>query len=680
LSGSADNTLKLWDVNSGRQIRTFKGHSHYVFSVAFSPDGRLALSGSFDQTLKLWDVNSGREIRTFKGHSHYVLSVAFSPDGRLALSGSADNTLKLWDVNSGREIRTFKGHSSLVFSVAFSPDGRLALSASSDKTFKLWDVNSGREIRTFKGHSHSVRAVAFSPDGRLALSGSYDKTLKLWDVNSGRQIYTFKGHSKYVNAVAFSPDGRLALSGSYGTLKLWDVNSRREIRTFKGHSNWVFSVAFSPDGRLALSGSDDGSSRLWNVQTGDEIAQMVGFYDGEWVTVTGQGYYVASSTKAEERINVRTGQNQVSGIAPYRNQFKRSDLVAAILQAGTLDRQPPRIEVYSKQRSVENELVLDTYNYTLRGRAIDQSKIATVTVNRKRVYPIDNKGNFSYNLPLQAGKNPVQITATDIFDNTAQKKITLAYSPSPHKTVASNHYALIIGINDYQDPNVTDLDTAVNDAQAVANQLRNHYHFKVTTLINAQATRGGILQAFDQMAKQAQPDDNLLVYYAGHGQRDLRKDKAYWFPVDARREAEYTWIIADRITAYMKSSQATNVLVIADSCYSGAITKQRNFYMPGSWHNPNERHRSLNQLNKTKSRILIASGGDQPVSDGKGKHSLFAQALIEGLKASTQDFTAHELFIHVQQRVAGSSSQLPGIHFIMNSGHQGGDFVFEPRQ
>ncbi len=245
--------------------------------------------------------------------------------------------------------------------------------------------------------------------------------------------------------------------------------------------------------------------------------------------------------------------------------------------------------------------------------------------------------------------------------------------------MASNNYALIIGINDYQDANVTDLDTAVNDVQAVAKLLKNHYGFQVTTLINAQATRRGLVQTFERLAKQARANDNLLVYYAGHGQRDLQKDKAYWFPVDANVNYEGSWIIADRITAYMKGSQATNVLVIADSCYSGKIAKQRNFYMPGSWQNQNERRRSLAQLNKTQSRILIASGGNQPVSDGQGgKHSLFAQALINGLKTSKADFTAHELFILIQQRVAGNSSQLPEIHFITNSGHDGGDFVFEP--
>jgi hypothetical protein len=431
---------------------------------------------------------------------------------------------------------------------------------------------------------------------------------------------------------------------------------------------------------LALSGSSDGSSRLWHLQTGDEIAHMVGFTDGEWATVTKQGYYVASSRKAEERINVRTGPTQVSGIAPYRRQFKRADLVAAILQAGKLDRQPPRIQVYSKQRSVENELVLDTYRYTLRGRAIDDSKIATVTVNGKPVYEIDPQGYFNQDLPLQVGQNRVHITATDIFDNTARKTLTLNNSPKSHQTVAGDNYALVIGINDYQHHKVTDLDTAVNDALAVATRLRNDYHFKVTTLINAQATRYGILQAFSQMAEQAQAQDNLLVYYAGHGQRHRRMDKAYWFPVDAQPNAEYTWIMADRITGYMKSSQATHVLVIADSCYSGALSKTRNV----PWlSNPEAQRRAIARFKQTKSRILIASGGDKPVSDGDGgKHSIFAEAMIEGLdlfKAFEQDFTAHDLFLYVRQHVAGNSSQLPGIHYIRNSGHKEGDFVFELR-
>ena len=265
----------LYDQSS----RTFAGHKGDVMSVAFSPDGRSALSGSSDDTLKLWDVATGKEIRSFAKHVNPVISVAFSPDGRSALSGSSDNTVKLWDVATGKEIRTFAGNTDPVTSVAFSPDGHSALSSGADHTFKLWDVATGKEIHSFAGHSNSVNRVAFSPDGRSALSGSADKTLKLWDVATGKEIRTYAGNARPVTSVAFSPDGRSALSSSADTFKLWDLAAGKEIRTFEGHTDFVTAVAFSPDGRTALSGSDDKTLKLWDVATGKEIRTFVGHSD-----------------------------------------------------------------------------------------------------------------------------------------------------------------------------------------------------------------------------------------------------------------------------------------------------------------------------------------------------------------------------------------------------------------
>jgi len=303
LSGSSDDTLKLWNVSSGAEIRTFQGHTDSVRSVAFSPDGSYALSGSNDGTLKLWEVSSGDEIRTFQGHTGWVQSVAFSPDGRYALSGSQDKTLKLWKVSSGDEIRTFQGHTGWVESVAFSPDGRYALSGSQDKTLKLWDVSSGAEIRTFQGHTYTVYSVAFSPDGRYALSGSRlfgsnDGTLKLWDVSSGAEIRTFQGHIGSVMSVAFSPDGRYALSGSFDeTVKLWEVSSGAEIRTFQGHIGSVYSVAFSPDGRYALSGSFDEIVKLWEVSSGAEIRTLGYSHKIYAIAISPDGRYALSGSR-----------------------------------------------------------------------------------------------------------------------------------------------------------------------------------------------------------------------------------------------------------------------------------------------------------------------------------------------------------------------------------------------
>jgi WD40 repeat protein len=281
--------LKLWDINTGRLIRTFSGHGNLVNSVAFSPDGKQVLSGSSDSTVRLWDVASGSEIRTFRGHSigKGVTSVAFSPDGKQVLSGSSDSTVRLWDVASGSEIRTFRGHSigSVhhnpygVTSVAFSPDGRQIVSGSYDFTVKLWDVATGQEIKTFSGHTRGVTSVAFSPDGKQIISGSNDNTVKLWDATTGKEIRTFAGRagSGSVNSVAFSPDGRQIISGSdYGNIKLWDVTTGSEIKNFSTNSDYISSVCFSPDGSHIISGSKDKIVKLFDVATGREIRVFEG--------------------------------------------------------------------------------------------------------------------------------------------------------------------------------------------------------------------------------------------------------------------------------------------------------------------------------------------------------------------------------------------------------------------
>ncbi|MCA2850257.1 MAG: hypothetical protein IM455_06195 [Microcystis sp. M076S1] len=312
VSGSDDKTIKLWNVETGKEIRTLYGHDNSVTSVNFSPDGKTLVSGSDDNTIKLWNVETGQEIRTLYGHDSYVSSVNFSPDGKTLVSGSYDKTIKLWDVETGQEIRTLYGHDSYVWSVNFSPDGKTLVSGSNDKTIKLWNVETGQEIRTLKGHDSSVYSVNFSPDGKTLVSGSYDKTIKLWDVETGQEIRTLYGHDSYVWSVNFSPDGKTLVSGSDDkTIKLWNVETGQEIRTLKGHDSSVWSVNFSPDGKTLVSGSWDKTIKLWNVETGQEIRTLKG-HDSSVLSVNfspdGKTLVSGSDDKTIKLWNVETGQ------------------------------------------------------------------------------------------------------------------------------------------------------------------------------------------------------------------------------------------------------------------------------------------------------------------------------------------------------------------------------------
>jgi formylglycine-generating enzyme required for sulfatase activity/calcineurin-like phosphoesterase family protein len=235
------------------------------------------------------------------------------------------------------------------------------------------------------------------------------------------------------------------------------------------------------------------------------------------------------------------------------------------------------------------------------------------------------------------------------------------------------YYALVIGNNDYR--YIRKLQTAVNDAQVVEKALRETFGFKTRLLLNAD--RDQILAALIDYRRTLDENANLLIYYAGHGHYDRDVDKAYWIPVDAQSDSNLKWISADDITTDIKGTPARHVLIISDSCYSGMMTREANVGLA-----PKERERYIEKMRSGKSRILMASGGDEPVTDSGGSgHSVFAAALLDGFRQIGEDvFTSSELFYqYVSERVAGNSDQAPEYSPIRNSGHQSGDFVFVRR-
>jgi WD40 repeat protein len=189
--------------------------------VAFSPNGTLALSGSGnrygeskDNTIRVWNVQTGAEIRRFTGHSDAVVAAQVHPDGRSILSASRDGLVILWDIESGKEIIRFAALGGRLWSLALSGDGRRALTGSDDGDLRLWDVERGQELRRLRGHKTWVASVAISPDGRLAASGSGppEQAAIIWDIESGKAVRTIE-ETNTVGAIAFDPSGRRILTG-----------------------------------------------------------------------------------------------------------------------------------------------------------------------------------------------------------------------------------------------------------------------------------------------------------------------------------------------------------------------------------------------------------------------------------------------------------------------------------
>lgn len=285
-SASEDNTVRLWDVGTGKNDATLQ-HSAPVESVAFSPDGQTLASGGIANTIWLWNVKTRKVTSTFQA-PHWVMSLTFSPDGKTLASGHCVNKIYLWEVATGKPKAILQREElAMIHSVAFSPDGSLLAAATgNDATWVssagigLWTVATGREKAFLKGHTGPVNSVAFSPDGRTLASGSYDNTIRFWDPATGNNTAIMKAVPKIsitvngsstvgvavsANSIAFSPDGRtLAVGNGDSTVGLWDVATRRSIAVLRGHVG-LTTVAFSPDGKILAVGNLDGTIKLWMI-------------------------------------------------------------------------------------------------------------------------------------------------------------------------------------------------------------------------------------------------------------------------------------------------------------------------------------------------------------------------------------------------------------------------------
>lgn len=276
-TGSADNTVKIWDGERGELLRTLSGHEADIFAVAISPDGRTLASASYDAKIKIWDVARGALLQTLLGHSRAVTAVAFSPDGKRLASASRDSTVKIWDAERWHPIHTLRGHGDRVYSTVFSPDGQFLASAGEDAVIRIWNTKTGIALGTLAGHSKAVNSIAFSPDGRLLASASDDSTVKIWFSGTWTLLHTLIGYEGEINVGVFSLDGKaLASASADGTVKIWDTETWQLSQTFDDSQFAVLSLAFHPDGKKLLSARADNSVTCWDLERGQSIFELSG--------------------------------------------------------------------------------------------------------------------------------------------------------------------------------------------------------------------------------------------------------------------------------------------------------------------------------------------------------------------------------------------------------------------
>jgi WD40 repeat protein len=655
VAGGADHTVRVWSIANGHTLRTIPAHDSWVGAVVFTPDNHKVASRGGDQTIRLWDIITGRQLRSFAvaGPAADSASIAISPDGTTLAAASA-NIVKLWSLGDGRALGALTGHGAAVEAVAFAPDGLMLASADERGTIKLWSLTSRAALRTLTGHTSWVGSVAFSPDGQMLASGGGDRTVRLWEVASGRELHTLLGHTAPVTAVAFAAKGSvLASSDESAVIRLWDIPSGRELHTLRGHTDLVESVAFSPDGRLLASASLDSTIRLWDVAGGTERLRLIAFRgDGGSLEITPAGYYDYQGSGAERFLNVRVGE-EVSGIDAYRERFYRPDLVRMALAGQKLpDSLPtlravkpaPDVALLDVPPEVQSDGVDLNVRIKDRGGGIGEVRTlvngSTVTALQGRdlgIARVAGAPTRTIHVGLVSGSNDIQVIAFNadgsVHSNPAEATVLARYSTTGKPQL----YALVVGINDFENSNLH-LRFAVDDAAAVAAILQRRAAplfdgVHVEQLTTPKATRKAALLGALARYRTIAPGDVFLFYAASHGtveDENLANQEYFLIPSDVdsispdaiRRDA----LSQNELREMVSSIPATRKFLLLDTCHSGAMGDEV------ATSTQDLEKRAMNVLSTAMgSGILSASTSDQEALEGQDGHGLFTWALLQGL-------------------------------------------------
>ncbi|ETO04230.1 G-protein beta WD-40 repeats containing protein [Reticulomyxa filosa] len=294
---------------SSKLLKTFTGHNGLVYSIDYSTfdGGQFIYSGSHDNTICVWDVETNSRIQVFNGHSEPVYSVKFSPyhyhnhRRHVICSSSSDQTIRFWYIKDNKQFQIFENNFGWVGDIEFSPfnGGRYLCSGYGNSKINLSDVETSKSLHVLNGHLGSILCVNFSPlqsnnnasnesnsigiiggNGYTICSGSLDKTIRIWDIETAKQLSVFEGHGSFVNSVKYGSNELIntILSGSADkSVRLWDIRSGQQIQVFNGHTNSINSVEYSPflvknkeidiSSNVLCSGSFDNTIRFWDARS-----------------------------------------------------------------------------------------------------------------------------------------------------------------------------------------------------------------------------------------------------------------------------------------------------------------------------------------------------------------------------------------------------------------------------
>ena len=672
--------------------RTFFETNHQIYHAVFSDKGNYIVTTGSDNSVILWNAETGIIYRTLVGLKKRPNIAFYSEDNNYVLSGGEDMRVTLWDPVTLKVSATFEGHTGSIKALDVSPDGNSLVSGSSDNTIRVWDIRSNDLIYELKAHKKEINAVQFSPDGTKLVSGSADNRLILWSIKNGSIIASTDAHKGWIRDVKFIPDGtRIASCGDDKLIKIWNTGDLSHISTFSGHKEWVQTIDITPDGKHLISGGHDQQIILWNMTSGEILykSQRQGQIILSVDICPSRPDLISSSLLSEDlKVWALSGLDEAQWFmspSDILTTEKTTDQTQIKIQKDSvvpeinINKEPegkgPSIEIYSPV-PVKEKIICNENELVIVGKVSDPEGVNTFMANKTIVKPSE-AGVFEHKLYLVKGENQVQLVAINNNGDITERRLVIdckadnvpAVEQADANTQKGMYYALIIGVNEYQDDDISDLDNPLKDAENLYDILASKYTFdKEDIIFLKNPSRTKMIIALDELSNKLTENDNLLIFYAGHGFWDEKGNVGYWMPSDADKTNTSNWFRNSTLRDFIGSIQTRHTLVIADACFSGAIFKTRSAF--------SQAPKGIQKLYEIPSRKAMTSGILQEVPD----KSIFLEYLLKRLEDNSEKFLPSEiLFSSFKTAVMNNSPNVPQYGIIQNVGDEGGDFIFITR-
>jgi WD40 repeat protein len=624
-----DDFVRIWQVSDGKLIKEWNVFDYYSNQLIYSKDGNALLSFN-GKNILYYNSLTGEPIKTFDETPDDIVSINFTPDGQHIITRNNDRRLYLWNIETGEQVRAYQWADREFSPIAFDKENKYIITGFK-RNLKIWDMASGELAESIAQHTADVTVIETNRETNIIFTGSKDRTVSAWNFDTGKKIVSFKWHSGNVGGIELIFNGKYLLTFAAEKVSLWKVSDGENLYEFEPFSTYISSFCTSGDNSLLFVSASGEHLKVY------DLAKMV-------------------KEKAGDKI-----------IADVPKSAKET----------AKDTKAPEIRILYPPITRGFKSLVNKNGVDLSGHISDDSEINSVYLNGQQIQ-INKDGTFSHRLQVPEEGLLVKITAKDINDNESEKIFTIFQqddqsslqagqtNPSDVITKTGQYHALIIGINAYDDPHINDLDNPVKDAKSLAKVLSEHYTFpeeNITMLTNA--TRRDIVVELDNLGNKLSRNDNLLIFYAGHGYWDDDANIGYWLPSDAAKSTKVDWFRNSTLKDYVKQIPAQHTLLITDACFGGAIFKTRKAFADAP--------KAFNSLYELPSRKAMTSGTLKEVPDV----SVFLKYLIKRLEQNEEKYVSSEqLFSSIRIAVMNNSDNVPQFGVIQKSGDEGGDFIF----